>query len=228
MARLAQRRQVRRQALRQQQQIRARRHGPAGLSWSVLIGVLVSAAAVALFTAAGTGLLSGKRNTAGGLSSQDATATAVRAILGTGPTIDGIGCDQGMTAGSPHIHADVVIFVRGVKQSINPNVGHDYNDDCLFWVHEHADAQYGVIHMESPHAIHPTLATWNKIAARSVGKSAEMQLTPKAGETQRVYVNDKLYHGDISTLPLQNHMSITIEYGPPWVKSHLFNFHGLG
>jgi hypothetical protein len=224
MARHSQTRQARRQALRRQQQMQARGHKQGPFSWSFIAGAVVVVAAIAIFALAATGVFKSGTGSASGLSSADATATAVTQFIGTGPTINGIGCDQGMTAGSPHIHADVKIYVKGVLQPLNQNVGHDYNDDCLFWVHEHADAANGIIHMESPKPIHPTLATWNKIALRSVGKNAELQLKPKAGEQQRVYVNLKRYYGDISTLPLQKHMNITIEYGPPWVKPTAFNF----
>jgi hypothetical protein len=224
MARHSQTRQARRQALRRQQQIQARRQKQGPFNWSFIAGAVVVVAAIAIFAAAATGVFKGSSSTANGATGPAATATAEAQFIGNGPTINGIGCDQGMTAGSPHIHADVAVYVRGVLRPLNANVGHDYNDDCLFWVHSHGDAAYGVVHMESPHPIHPTLATYNKIALRSVSKNAEIQLTPKAGEQQRVYVNDKLYHGDISRLPLQNHLSITIEYGPPWVKPHLFNF----
>jgi hypothetical protein len=224
MARHSQTRQARRQALRRQQQVQARRQRQGPFNWSFIAGGVVVVAAIAIFAVAATGIFKSSGSSANGVSGAAATATAISQFIGNGPTVRGIGCDQGMQAGSPHIHADVVVYVRGVKEPLNQNVGHDYNDDCLFWVHSHADASVGVVHMESPKPIHPTLTTYNAIALRSVGKNAEIQLKPQAGEQQRVYVGDKLYHGDISRLPLQNHMSITIQYGPPWVKPKLFNF----
>jgi len=225
MARHTQTRQGRRQALRRQQQVQSRRQQRGRFNWSFIAGAVVVVAAVALFAGFASGLFGGK-SSANGLSAQNATATAISSVLGTGYTVDGIHCDPtgSMAAGSPHIHANVVIYNHGVKWTMNQNVGHDINNDCLSWVHAHADATYGVVHMESPTPIHPTLTTWNAIAKHSVGKNAEMKLKPASGEQQRVYVNGKRYHGDISRLPLQNHMSITIEYGPPWYKPQVFNF----
>jgi hypothetical protein len=223
MGRRTQTRQARRQAARREQ---AQTRAAPSRRWPVIIGAAVVVAAVALFALAAVGIFKGSGPTANGISAPDATATAIAQTLGSGYTVDGIHCDTsgGMAPGSPHIHADVVIYDHGVRWTMNPNVGHDTNNDCLFWVHAHADAAYGVIHMESPRPIHPTLAAWNAVALHSVGRSAEMQLAPRSGEQQRVYVNDRPYHGDIRRLPLQNHMSITIEYGPPWVKPRLFDF----
>jgi hypothetical protein len=224
MANRTQTRQARRQAARRQQ------HAPSRPALSpsrpVVAGAAVVVAALVLFALAAAGIFKGPGPSTNGVSASAATATAIVNTLGPGYTVDGIHCDTSgaMAPGTPHIHADVVIYDHGVRWTMNPNVGHDTNNDCLFWVHAHADAAYGVIHMESPRPIHPTLTVWNAVALHSVGRSAEMQLKPRPGEQQRVYVNDRRYHGDISRLPLQNHMSITIEYGPPWVKPHLFDF----
>src|SRR5437588_3859882 len=93
MPRHSQTRQGRRQQLRRQQHVSARRQGQGRVNWSVIAGAAVVVAAIAIFAGAASGLWGGKGNSAAGLSSTEATSTAVAQILGPGITVAGIHCD---------------------------------------------------------------------------------------------------------------------------------------
>lgn len=215
MGRRPQTRQARRAAERRQQQQKARGRASSGPNWSIIGGGAIVAAAIIVFLV--FALKGSPTNGAAG----SATPTA----FPNGTPINGIGCDQGMTSGAaPHIHADLAIYDRGKYVGLDPNVGHNINQDCLYWVHAHADAAVGVIHMESPHVIHPTIATYIAIARKTVGAAHAADLSPKPGEVRKVWVNEKPYYGNPLDIKLYKHMTVTVEFGPPFVKPKPFNF----
>lgn len=202
-------RQARRAQERRQTQ-RARHVQRQGPSWSLVLGGAVILAAILIF--AGFAFLGGKSNS----GSPNGTIT-----IPPGKPINGIGCDGGMTTAGPHIHAQLGIYYRGKPFQINSNFGHDTNHDCLFWMHSHVDAN-GIIHMESPHVIHPTIATWLAIAKETIPPAPN--LAPKKGETEEVWRNLKRYYGNPLNIKLYNHTQVDIEFGPPFVTPQKFNF----
>ncbi len=190
------------------------RNGP---SWSLVAGGAVVAIAVIVFALAVSGAFKG----ASAANGANGTLT-----IPPGPVIAGLHCDQGMTSNSYyHIHAHLSIYIKGVEQTISPDFGHDYNDDCLFWMHAHAD-ENGIIHMESPNAIHPTLATWHAIAEKTLPQSGAKvpPITPPAGLQEKAYVNMKPYNGDPTQIKLYKHTQVVLEFGPPFVAPKPFTF----
>jgi hypothetical protein len=187
-----------------------------GPNWQLIAGLVVVLAAIGIFAWAVTH----ERG-----SSTTASGNSTPTTIGPGPTVNGIACDQGMSSGpSFHIHAHIAIYDKGKLQPISADYGHYYNKDCLFWLHAHDTA--GIIHMESPHPIHPTLATWYQIAKLTLPSAGDKlpRITPRPGEQERAYVNQKLYHGNPMGIPLTKHENITIEFGPPWVAPKAFTF----
>lgn len=219
MGRQHQSRQTRRANERRAQERaqRAQRSRRRNTNWSILGGGAIVVAAIIVFLVFA---LKGGGSTAAAGSSTSATPQ-----IPNGPTIGGINCDQGMTAGSFHIHAHLAILDKGKPVTIGSDFGHDYNHDCLYWLHAHSDYN-GIIHMESPHTIHPPLATWLNIARETLPQSGETvpRLTPLAGEQEKVYVNMKPYYGDPLKIKLYNHTQVTIEFGPPFVAPQPFDF----
>lgn len=213
MGRQSQSRQARRAAERRQQQ-RAHGRGQQGQNWAYIAGGAVVAAAVIIF------IVFAVKGTSNG-----AAGATTPTPFPTGRPIASIGCDGGMTNPAvPHIHADLAIYDRGKYVQLPQGTGHNTNEDCTFWVHAHQDAAFGVIHMESPHAIHPTLDTYLSIARRTVPASQVPRLTPKPGEQEKVWVNQKPYHGNPLNIKLYQHMTVTVEFGPPFVKPKPFDF----
>lgn len=191
---------------------------PAGATnWSLIAGAVVVVVAIAIFALAVSGA-------GGSFGLGSKSATSVPATIPPGPSVAGIGCDDGMTGPSFHIHAHLAIYDKGKPETISSDYGHYYNKDCLFWLHSHDTT--GIIHMESPHAIRPTLATWYKIARLTLGSAKDTvpRITPLPGEQERVWVNQKPYHGDPMQIKLSKHENITIEFGPPWVKPKPFTY----
>lgn len=141
-----------------------------------------------------------------------------------GKTIDGLGCDAGMSV-NYHQHAHLTIFDKGTQITVPAQVGFNYNHDCLYWVHTHDTS--GVIHIESPHPVGPKLKAffdlWGKpITSQQIGP-AKVQ----PGETVRTYVNQKLYSGNPANIPLRRHTTITIEIGPPFPQPKPFAYGNL-
>lgn len=195
----------------------ARGRASSGPSWSLVAGGGVVAIAIVIFVLAVSGVFKGGGASANG----PGTLTAP-----PGPVIAGIHCDQGMTStSSTHVHARVSIYIKGVEQTISPDYGHDYNDDCLFWMHAHQDVN-GIIHMESPYPIHPTLATWHLIAEKTLPQSNAKvpPIVPPAGLREKAWVNLKPYNGDPTQIKLYRHTQVVLEFGPPFVPPKPFTF----
>jgi hypothetical protein len=130
-------------------------------------------------------------------------------------------------SGFYHVHAHLTILDDGQDVPVDPNVGYELDHDCLTWVHTHNPSR-GILHIESPYKIVPTLGEffdiWNKPLSRTQVASA----TVKPGESMKVYVDGKLYSGDPASIKLYNHTQITVEIGPPFEKPKPFNFAKYG
>lgn len=138
-----------------------------------------------------------------------------------GPKVDGIGCDN--KGAAYHVHAHVTVLVNGRPWQFNSDDGHLYSGDCDYWLHRHPD-ENGIIHIEGPHVIHPTLKSWFDIVAKTSGSQAVPPITPKAGQERKVWVNGRLYNGDPLKITLVNHTDITIEVGSHFSRPTAFNF----
>src|SRR5260370_3861182 len=73
------------------------------------------------------------------------------------PAIDSIACDQ-LEQSAFHIHAHVSLYINGQSVSIPGNVGiagDPSAPSCFYWLHTHSTD--GVIHIEAPNGVSPTL-----------------------------------------------------------------------
>jgi hypothetical protein len=137
------------------------------------------------------------------------------------PKINGLGCNYNEQV-TYHEHAHLALFDHGKPVAVPLHVGFDYNYDCLYWLHTHDTS--GVIHIEAPSTIRPTLATffavWHQpFTARRI---ASIHIAP--GEPVRTWINQKAYYGNPAKIVLLRHENITIEVGKPWVKPVIYNF----
>jgi hypothetical protein len=130
-----------------------------------------------------------------------------------------------MTGSFFHIHAHIAIYVKGKQQTISPDFGHWYDKDCLFWTHAHQDVN-GIVHIESPNHLFPTIAQWYKVAQTTLPPAGDTvpQITPRNGEQEKVWVDQKPYHGNPMQIHLKAHTNVVIEFGPPWVTPKPFTF----
>jgi hypothetical protein len=176
----------------------------------LLAGVAVVLAAVALFVVLNATNL--------GSSSATATATAVPAVA-----VNGVGCNPGGEVVDFHEHAHLALFNKGKSVSVPALIGFDVNHDCLYWVHTHQPSE-GIIHMEAPHKIVPTLATFFKIWNTPLTATQIGPIKVASGEQVRTYVNGKIYSGNPASIKLPRHQQVVIEVGPPFVPPPTFTF----
>lgn len=139
----------------------------------------------------------------------------------TSRAIDGISCDFGGQI-RYHVHAHLTILLHGRTSVLVPSqIGIDSTHLCLYWLHTH-DAS-GIIHVEAPRVIRPTLgqffAVWHQ----------PLSLHDVAGHVGavRVYVNGKPVPHAPSRVVLLNHTDVVLEVGRPYVKPPKASFVGF-
>jgi hypothetical protein len=136
------------------------------------------------------------------------------------PPIDNIYCDQLEQFGGQHIHAHISIWISGQQYPLPQYVGIPQDSSsgsatCYYWLHTHDTT--GVIHIETP-VIEPLtlgqfLDEWNQQFS-SLGFPSQLLLN--SGWT--IWVNGKVYHGSLDSVPLTAHALITVAYDSPNVK----------
>lgn len=209
-------RQSRRAQERRQQVQQKRAPARKGPNWSLIAGAVVVLAAIALFVLGASG-----KNPLGGVGAAHPTATE-----SPGKTIAGVGCNP-MEGVVYHVHAALRVYNKGKLIPQSNDSGHNYNNDCLYWLHVHD--QSGVIHVEAPKVIHPTLGTWIDVqrTTNSAGDVSPIAMN-KAGLQRHVWLNGKRYSGDPRSIVLKQHTDIVIEYGPPFSQPKPFDFKANG
>lgn len=199
----------------QQRQAQRQRHGGGQLSQGTLaagIAVVVAVVAIfAFFAAGGTKLASGG-------------PTPTPTVPPPGKTIAGIGCNN-MEQATYHVHAHLDIYVDGKLKRFSSFAGHNYDSSCLYWLHTHDTS--GMIHIEAPRKIYPTMDVLAKVWGWQLSPTSIWKYQVKPGQSMRVWVNGKPYTGDVRKIVLTRHMDITVEIGPPWVSPKPFNYHGF-
>lgn len=208
-------RQTRRARERRQQSRQQARSSPT--RWSVVAGAAVIVAVLVVLIA----FVFGKSLSASG-SSVNATATAQAeftpvAGLAAGPARCSFNEMTG--AGFYHVHAHLTLLDRGKQVTIPANIGFEYHNDCLYWVHTHSPS-YGIIHIESPYKIVPTLGDFFKIWGVPLSSSRAW----KYSGPMKVYVNLKPYRGNPRSIPLRQHTDVTIEVGGSFRAPKRFDF----
>jgi hypothetical protein len=139
------------------------------------------------------------------------------------PTIAGVQCNPGEML-TYHVHSHLTIIVDGKAHYAPAYVGFSLND-CLYWLHTHqAD---GVIHIEAPTGIHPTLGAFFKVWGEPISLTRVWKYSVKPGQQMRVIVNNKLFHGNPANVVLGSHKNITIEIGPPFQPQQTYAWGNL-
>jgi hypothetical protein len=143
----------------------------------------------------------------------------------TSPTVDGIPCNFSEQT-TYHVHAHLTIIPAGKKPVYPPaNIGIHFDHFCLAWVHTHDGS--GIIHIEAPHAFHPTLGNFFDIWGQPLSRTQVWTYAVPAGKQLRVYVGRRVERGNPRAVRLKAHTAVTIEIGPPFVAPPPVNFHGL-
>lgn len=143
----------------------------------------------------------------------------------TSKSVDGIPCDAS-EAVAYHVHAHLTIVVGGTRLYYPPaNIGIEALHLCFYWLHTH-DAT-GIIHIEAPHRIRPTLGQFFDIWGQPLSRRRIWRWNAPAGAEIRYFVGRARYTGNPRAIPLLFHTAITAEVGPPFIPPPPANFQGL-
>jgi hypothetical protein len=174
----------------------------------ILIGSLVAAAVVLV---AAVSFLIYNAN-AHNSTAQGQAASTEQVVNSAYPPVNGIYCDS-LEQTAYHIHAHLTIYINGQAVSVPQGIGIASDQSCLYWLHTHTSD--GVIHIEAPKKVSPTLGDflgiWGQPSFSQLGFRNELALS--AGWT--VYVDGKKVTSDFNKLVLQSHQVITIAYNSP-------------
>lgn len=174
----------------------------------ILIGSLV--AAVVLVAAVSFAVYSANAHNPAGQSQAAPTEQVFNSAY---PPVDGVYCDQ-LEQTFYHIHAHVTIYINGQPVSVPQGVGIATDQSCLYWLHTHDSS--GVIHIEAPKKVSPTLGNFLDIWGQKFQQQGfHNELALSSGWT--VYVNGKQVNSNFNQLVLQPHMVITIAYNSPHI-----------
>jgi len=137
---------------------------------------------------------------------------------GHGSPVNGVGCES-MEGAELHIHTHLSIYINGVQAQVPNMVGMTPTPQggCLYWIHTHFPD--GIIHLESPQLHNPQrggdftigdfFAIWGMPVSQDNIGSFKGPVT--------AYVNGAKYDGDVKSIPLQSHETVTLEVGTPLV-----------
>jgi hypothetical protein len=143
--------------------------------------------------------------------SQNQATPAEQIVNSAYPPVDGIYCDA-LEGTAYHIHAHLTIYINGKPVAVPQGIGIAPDQSCLYWLHTHTGD--GVLHIEAPKKVSPTLGDFIDIWQQGFSQSGyQNQLASTAGWT--VYVDGKQVNSNFNQLVLQPHMVITIAYGSP-------------
>jgi len=149
------------------------------------------------------------------------TPTPARSVY---PAINHIPC-QSTEQSAVHFHVHVTIYINGKRTLVPAHVGIAPDGSCSYWIHTHNES--GVIHSETPAGVAVTFGNFLHIwqqQFRQLGYPS--QLADSAG--WQVYVNGKLFPGDMQTIALHSHLLITLAYNSPGVKPDTnYDWNGL-
>ena len=215
-----------RQRKRARERQRQRRRQPVASgapNWPLILGgavlvLAVVAGAIALATTRG-----GSSPTAvpGTPTPAPTAAASPNPSTSLAKRIDGIPCQAEML--SFHEHAHLAVLDAGQDVPIPAYIG--ITQDCLYWLHTHDES--GIIHIEAPHKVSLTLGNFFDIWGQPLSRKQVVGASVGRGQSMRIYVNLKPYHGDPRKIVLGYHTLITVEVGPPFKPPEGYNFDGL-
>ncbi len=133
--------------------------------------------------------------------------------------IDGILCDKDEQL-AVHIHAHLAVYTDGAEVAVPAGIGiakprlgetpdgsHYSTGACLYWLHTHDPD--GVIHIEAPSDVKPTLGQFFAIWGQTLDDNHVAAAIGKV----TAYVDGKLYTGDPTKIALTDHAVIQLNVG---------------
>jgi hypothetical protein len=120
--------------------------------------------------------------------------------------ISEIDCDLGGHDDAYHIHSLVVVKVDGQVLAPPANIG--ISNECMYWVHTHASD--GIVHVEAPANVNPTLGDVLYLWEESYPDDAVLAAAREAIAAGEVTVNDQPISSDPLDLVLADQMRIVL------------------
>jgi hypothetical protein len=158
-------------------------------------------------------------------------ALARQRVIVDGERIDGMTCQTSEQV-LFHIHAHLVIVVRGVARRVPAGIGiappyqvastsrgaFVAGASCFMWLHTHAAD--GIIHTESPIVRTYTLGEFFDIWGQLLDRR---QVGPAHGRVTALF-NGRVFTGDPRAIPLLAHAQIELEVGRPLLAPERITF----
>jgi len=188
---------------------------PGGVNWTYLLGIGVLAAVLAIAASYVFSQRTLRPSSAGAVASPNTLAAA-------GAPVDHIQCNS-LEQVSYHVHAHLTILDAGKPVTVPAYTG--ITNSCLYWLHTHDTS--GVIHIEAPKKIAPTLGNFFDIWSQPLSRTTAAGARVQPGQRMKVFVNLKPYTGNPRTIRLHAHTIVTIEIGPPFSPPQKFDFGDL-
>jgi hypothetical protein len=138
--------------------------------------------------------------------SPSATATQPPASSSQPSTDTEIKCDLGGHDAAYHIHALVGVKVNGALYAPPANIG--IGTDCMYWVHTHAAD--GIVHIEAPASVSPTLGDFLGLWAKSYPDDELLKTAHEEIAAGKVTVNDAPISSNPLDLVLADRMRIIL------------------
>ena len=114
-----------------------------------------------------------------------------------------------------HTHTLFAVYINNKRVQIPANIGVSPDGRCQYWVH--TENRTDVIHIEAPKKISATLGMFLDIWKDKFPKVSYINLLGST-EAWKVYVNGKLYTGNIRNIPLPEHTIITLLHNSPEIQ----------
>jgi hypothetical protein len=139
-------------------------------------------------------------------------------------TVDGVSCNVNASV-RYHVHAHLTIVNAGRIYFPPAGIGLHYEHLCFYWLHTHAPS--GIIHIEAPRRITPTLGTFFDIWGQPLSQHRVWRFTVDHGRQLRIFVDSSRFSGNPRSIELHDHTSVTLEIGPPFIPPPIPSFAGL-
>jgi hypothetical protein len=206
-------RQSERQSSRQlQKQAQQRKQQQAARNRGIIIGSII-AAVVIVIVAIGYFVY----------TNNHVSSTTETVVNPSYPPVDGIYCDS-LEQSTVHYHVYLVMYINGTQTPLPSQVGIAPDGSCLYWLHTHDSS--GIIHIESP--ANRTFTFGNFLDEWSQHFSSLGYPSQLNSANWQVWVNGKVYNGDMHNIVLKAHEIITLAYNSPGVKPVTsYNWNGL-
>lgn len=119
-----------------------------------------------------------------------------------------------------HVHAHLAVFVEGRQVAVPANIG--LRPDCIAPLHTHE--ANGMIHVEGPAPRPYTLGDFFRVWGQRLDATHLLERAADGQQQVMAHVNGQPYQGPPESIPLAQHTTIVLQYGPPFVPPPPYRF----